>query len=167
MGHATALKQRLEAEGAQEGGKKRKDSGEDNPKCQLNDGIMTLIERSMNKGEMTYEFEEVDSELGRSYVCTLTITCFEDSFVFEGDPASSKKQAEQNACSKALEQFQEEIDAKAPEYRAQKAAKISARKTEMVQQAVEKGAPDHIIQALQARADEAAEAAEIARSKVP
>jgi len=90
-------------------------------KSRLNSGFAILAARPLTKADFEYAVAEVNG----SSVATLTLNCVEEgsTSVFEGEPApgtspQSKKQAEQNAAAAALQQYQDQIDAKMPEHKA-------------------------------------------------
>jgi len=89
-------------------------------KSRLNTGITILAERPLTKADTAYVTEENDG----SYATTLTFHCFDGQTpFFTGEPATTKKQAEQNAAEAAMTGFQAQIDAKMPEHEAKKEAR--------------------------------------------
>jgi dsRNA-specific ribonuclease len=102
---------------------KRKDAAEDvHPKSRLAYAVTLLLGRSASKEDVVYECVEVEP---KSYAAFLRLPTYDPESSFEGEIASSKKEAETNAAKAALEFLSDLV---APLEEEQKAKKAKLKK---------------------------------------
>jgi len=104
----------------------RKTPADLDPKSRLNEGMMIVLGRSINKGDAEYTIKQEDGLT----VATVLLNCLDVPQSFTGEGVSggdlkAKKEAQNNAALVALATFEDLIEEKRPEHEAKKAEKLA------------------------------------------
>lgn len=108
---------------------KRKEPGPEasDPKSKLYSAMHILCERSLQRGDMVFSTEMLPEGGPGCCVCVLSMPCYDPNFAVQGEPAETKKLAEQAAAQAALDALSDVIEPAEKEHKVKKARLLQER----------------------------------------
>jgi len=116
-----------------QGAKRKQSETEDlnsNPKSKLCQSVQALLQRTAQQGDIVFEVTRVDEDPHSQYVAALSLPTYDEFQVWDGEAATTMKQAEYNVASVVLEALAEPIAIAFEEQREKRARKQDEKQAE-------------------------------------